>query len=82
MCPSDYCLSFLRLATDNCFDPAIVQVSDPSGYPQPFSFLSHGFPIPHTLHTAGNDEPQAGHYFTFMPGVAPLSGERIYNPDV
>jgi hypothetical protein len=79
--PVDHLCQGLCMTDDDCFDAAIATVAHPAGNAQLACSCTHVMAEAHALYEAGDDETTGFHperpYLTFMPGMAPESGERI-----
>lgn len=58
------------------FHSAGGAITHPAAYAESAGFAAHGITKPHPLHTAVDAQMERAH-FTFMPGIAPVSGDKI-----
>ena len=71
----------LAVALYHRLDAAIGAIHHPTADPELFGLLLHRFAKPHALNAAVNQEmKRLAAHFTFMPGWAPESGDRMNSP--
>ena len=74
--PVQHCQHGCIVARYDGFHSAVGAITHPAADAESAGFAAHGITKPHPLHTAVDVQMERPH-FTFMPGIAPESGDKI-----
>lgn len=76
-CPVQDRRHLFRAPGDHRFDTAVAAIAHPASDAERLRLARHAGAVADALHPTADEQVPDFHYFTCMPAVAPLSGERM-----